>query len=113
MALTQLIGALAILLAALGMASPSTAASTAEFMAKCRSEGGKEQCEAFLTGFMTGHIFSAAYYEREELYCTVGHPLSEIMGAIEDYLNKHPEALAQDMIGVMFDALAEKFPCGN
>ena len=35
------------------------------------------------------------------------------MGAIEDYLNKHPEALAQDMIGVMFDALAEKFPCGN
>ncbi len=113
MALTRMLGALAILLAGLGMASPSYAVSAAEFMEQCRSEGGKEQCEAFLTGFMTGHILSAAYYEREELYCTVGHPLSEIMQAIEDYLNKRPEALAQDMIGVMFDALAEEFPCGN
>lgn len=107
------ITAAVVLLAGLGTAPPSLAQSADEFMANCRSEAEREQCKAFITGFMSAHILSAVIYRKKKKFCTMEKTIPEVLDGIEGYLQDHPKVAKKDMFSVVFQALSEQFPCSK
>jgi hypothetical protein len=71
-----------------------------------------QSCEAFLDGFIWGHAWAAWRESRDMWFCLPEKSSGvQMVSAVVDYLESHPDRLEEDAHLLVFLALTAAYPC--
>lgn len=87
-------------------------------LALCENGGGTtetaaaQRCRAFIDGFVWGHAWAAWRGGTDMWFCLpAAWTVEELVFAVTNYLESHPERLDDDAHLLMFTALSHAYPC--
>ena len=82
-------------------------------LALCQSPRTGAVCDAYISGISDGItlVESASGPDIARKVCVPDANGNQLRGAVVGWLSKHPERLSSDVGPVVYDAMADAFPC--